>query len=825
MTQVPPYGRAQRPRVTLVCLLHEQAGMNKYVVKQVIGEGAYGVVMKCRHKLNNEWVAIKKFKDAEDDSEARRAITRELSMLQKIKHKNIVSLRETFRRKGKLYMVFDFVEKNFLQLLEEHPNGIEISLVRSYTYQLIAAIHWCHKNDVIHRDVKPENLLISSDNVVKLCDFGFARSIMSSSAPYTDYVATRWYRAPELLLGGSYGPAIDIWSIGCIMGELTDGKPVFPGESEIDQLYVIQKVLGPLPDDLMNLFSTSPRFSGLKFPPVQQPSKSLDDRYSSRLDTEMLDILKSVLTMSASQRPTASDCQEHAAFTNVCSVEKRETEPVERLDEKAQSVVDTRGQQDLSTTAENSELLRRLSDSKNGSKKPVGIIESVANSITNANEEHTSEHICRSGQSQEPTEQGRGTEVSNPGEDVHPDVKAMRSRWATADADRVMDETTGSRAPAAAPLKKLKGKKSAQSTDMMCPVMDFNQSIPDSLSARSDRRVLDHDNGTTMSSLLAQPRKGTTHLTSLHDGTEEPGATTVVAGREAETVQCLLPMPRGKYGQAKSPSLALRGGHNLLMKNQSASLLTTELGPNRTATHAISSLIQTRGSDSIFQNNPLPVVITESESAIRDPVRQRMSMGHSYSRAPVTSTSGLLRDYKTAGINLNQSYPPPQLNHERRRRHRVKAHSARKAEEPSLGTKTSMTRRPSDLQHPSLLPSNPCDNKLLNTQDLMSVTVCRIPPLLAAANGHSPVLPCRPILKHIDSKHQDNEQRQEFVLPETVFDNPGEKIRLKPLKLPSSANTGKTRRMPLEQIHCRAPAKSRDDGGLPPNVSGQPDDS
>ena len=149
--------------------------------------------------------------------------------------------------------------------------------------------------------------------------------------------------------------------------------------------------------------------------------------------------------MSASQRPTASDCQEHAAFTNVCSVEKRETEPVERLDEKAQSVVDTRGQQDLSTTAENSELLRRLSDSKNGSKKPVGIIESVANSITNANEEHTSEHICRSGQSQEPTEQGRGTEVSNPGEDVHPDVKAMRSRWATADADRVMDETTGSR--------------------------------------------------------------------------------------------------------------------------------------------------------------------------------------------------------------------------------------------------------------------------------------------------------------------------------------------------------------------------------------------
>src|SRR5690606_20342001 len=107
---------------------------------------------------------------------------------------------------------------------------------------------WCHSHDIIHRDIKPENLLIDTRTcVLKLCDFGFARTMGSSPRDLTDYVATRWYRSPELLLGASsYSFPVDIWAIGCIMGEITDGNPMFPGESEIDQLYIIQKVLGPL---------------------------------------------------------------------------------------------------------------------------------------------------------------------------------------------------------------------------------------------------------------------------------------------------------------------------------------------------------------------------------------------------------------------------------------------------------------------------------------------------------------------------------------------------------------------------------------------------
>jgi cyclin-dependent kinase-like len=105
---------------------------------------------------------------------------------------------------------------------------------------------------VIHRDIKPENLLISESHVLKLCDFGFARALTNQKggAPYTEYVATRWYRAPELLVSTPYGPGVDIWSAGCIMGELAEGRATFPGESDIDQLYTIQRTLGPLPENL-----------------------------------------------------------------------------------------------------------------------------------------------------------------------------------------------------------------------------------------------------------------------------------------------------------------------------------------------------------------------------------------------------------------------------------------------------------------------------------------------------------------------------------------------------------------------------------------------
>jgi len=142
-----------------------------------------------------------------------------------LKHANIVDLKEAFKRKQRVYLVFEFMDKNLLEILEGNPSGLEPEYIRKIIYQLVKSIDYCHSHDVVHRDVKPENLLISKEHVLKICDFGFARVLPRSDQEIiTDYVATRWYRSPELLLSYPYyGKPADMWAIACILGELIDG--------------------------------------------------------------------------------------------------------------------------------------------------------------------------------------------------------------------------------------------------------------------------------------------------------------------------------------------------------------------------------------------------------------------------------------------------------------------------------------------------------------------------------------------------------------------------------------------------------------------------
>lgn len=118
---------------------------------------------------------------------------------------------------------------------------------------MLKAIGYLHEMEILHRDIKPENLLINDAKVLKVCDFGFARALNPNGGDLTSYVATRWYRSPELLITANYGREVDIWAIGCIMGELVDGNPLFAGDNLIDQLDVIQKVMGTVPTCLLNL--------------------------------------------------------------------------------------------------------------------------------------------------------------------------------------------------------------------------------------------------------------------------------------------------------------------------------------------------------------------------------------------------------------------------------------------------------------------------------------------------------------------------------------------------------------------------------------------
>jgi cyclin-dependent kinase-like len=266
-------------------------------------------------------VAIKKFKESEEDEQVRRTTMRELRVLRQLKHENIVNLVEAFRRRGKLYLVFEYVERNMLEMLEEWPTGVSEKMVLSLTYQLLKAINKCHKHKVFHRDIKPENLLISESNELKLCDFGFARGLATKgpAVPYTEYVATRWYRGPELLVGASYGAPVDVWSIGCIMGELAAGEATFQGVTDIDQLYTIQRSLGPLPEHLQRQFLQNPRYRGVKFPKdMPKQSKFAGDfKKCPNISKIGIDVMAQMLVLDPDKRMTALDCLGHRAFSSL----------------------------------------------------------------------------------------------------------------------------------------------------------------------------------------------------------------------------------------------------------------------------------------------------------------------------------------------------------------------------------------------------------------------------------------------------------------------------------------------------------------------------
>ncbi|CAL6057661.1 Kinase [Hexamita inflata] len=299
--------------------------MNKYEILGNSGEGAYGVVLKCRNKETNSLVAIKKFKDLDDpeDLNFRKTTLREIKLLKNAIHPNIVRLLEAFKRKQRLYLVFEYCDSTILEMLEK-SNGIQMDEVRTLTFQIIRSVDFLHSNHIIHRDLKPENLLVLNTTiqkqpakVVKLCDFGFARHVNAPGAAkdyqpqdLTDYVATRWYRAPELLLNATdYNASVDVWAIALIIVEMITSQPLFPGDSDVDQLYLIQKVLGNMTRKQMEKFLRNPKFIGIKMPDLHGRVEGLEKRLQSKIkDKNLLFMLENMLKMEPSERWTCAQC-------------------------------------------------------------------------------------------------------------------------------------------------------------------------------------------------------------------------------------------------------------------------------------------------------------------------------------------------------------------------------------------------------------------------------------------------------------------------------------------------------------------------------------
>ena len=339
----------------------------KYDALGIVGEGAYGIVYKCRNKETGKFVAIKKFKKTQDLI-VRKTMKRELAILQQIRHENIVELIESFFHEGHFFLVFEYIERNLLEVLEISPNGLPPKIIKSIIYQICKALSYLHKNNLIHRDIKPENLLTDENYNIKLCDFGLTRTFKldddnnNSKNEMTDYVATRWYRAPELLLsGGRYGPDVDFWAVGCIMGELADGKPLFPGHNETDQINCIIKVLGNLPEELENMFSKNPIFEGKKLLHVSRP-ESLERRYLRKLGPTAIDFLKGLLQLDPKKRLNAETVFNHKYFANYKENEKDNyinNEDKNSIPYEKEHVTTNLDNKDLNDDMENKEIKKK----------------------------------------------------------------------------------------------------------------------------------------------------------------------------------------------------------------------------------------------------------------------------------------------------------------------------------------------------------------------------------------------------------------------------------------------------------------------------------
>ena len=333
---------------------------NKYEVLGVVGEGAYGIVYKCKNKETGKFVAIKKFKEVGDEL-VKKTMKRELKMLQRLHHPNVVEFQDAFKRKGNLFLVFEFVDKNLLELLQEHPNGLDPNLIRHLIYQLCKSIKYLHDQNIIHRDIKPENLLITDKMESKLCDFGFARLVSETNEKLTDYVATRWYRAPELLLSqGNYGKEVDYWAIGCIMGELVDGNPLFPGENELDQIHCIQKVLGNLTDKQEEMFYSNPLFNGKNLLNVTKP-ETLEKRYMGKFSKKAISFMKGLLSLDPKKRLNGNTVFKHPYFEKLVLADlQKEAEQRMKIEKSNALLLNNKEEQRLSLKNKiNNELINK----------------------------------------------------------------------------------------------------------------------------------------------------------------------------------------------------------------------------------------------------------------------------------------------------------------------------------------------------------------------------------------------------------------------------------------------------------------------------------
>ncbi|CAG5132163.1 unnamed protein product [Candidula unifasciata] len=293
----------------------------KYEIKKRLGKGAYGIVWKAIDRRSGEVVAVKKIFDAfRNQTDAQRTF-REIMFLQEFgDHPNVIKLHNVIKAENDkdIYLVFEFMETDLHNVIKR--GNILKDVHKQYVmYQLFKSMKYLHSGNVIHRDLKPSNILVDSECAVKLCDFGLARSLTqiamddAGDPNLTEYVATRWYRAPEILLAShKYTKGVDMWSLGCILGEMLLGKPLFPGSSTLNQ---IERIMASIPppsradiESLKSAYGASVLDKAASA--VGRHRKPFDDLLPDA-PADGIDLMKKLLHFNPNKRITADEALRH----------------------------------------------------------------------------------------------------------------------------------------------------------------------------------------------------------------------------------------------------------------------------------------------------------------------------------------------------------------------------------------------------------------------------------------------------------------------------------------------------------------------------------
>ncbi|XP_064622097.1 MAPK/MAK/MRK overlapping kinase-like isoform X2 [Lineus longissimus] len=286
------------------------------------GEGTFSEVLKCQNTKDGTYWACKKMKQHYDSLEQVNNL-REIQAMRRLSpNANILELQEVIfdKKSGVLVLICELMDMNIYELIRGRRHYLPEPKVKNFMYQLCKSIEHMHRNGIFHRDVKPENILVK-DDILKLADFGSCRSVYSKQ-PYTEYISTRWYRAPECLLtDGYYTYKMDNWSVGCVFFEVLSLHPLFPGSNEVDQIAKIHDIIGTPDPAVLNKLRNKTRGMNFNFPPKKG---SGIERLLPHASKEAIDLIYKLCTYDPDERLTSKQSVRHPYFKELRDAEKRQ---------------------------------------------------------------------------------------------------------------------------------------------------------------------------------------------------------------------------------------------------------------------------------------------------------------------------------------------------------------------------------------------------------------------------------------------------------------------------------------------------------------------